>query len=170
MSLGCFYLAPETNSELDYKYKSTFRFFFGDMSGPQWWVSSKLRTSGAERIMQNSKLHKERWMIEFSARIIGINRVVSQDRGHRTSMTLEQSESIPANKNKTATRVYLQYHWRCWIFKTVHVVTRKGAIREINNGVGTINPCLKCCSVFCFALQNHEKFLVPWRKTDAPYH
>ena len=53
-------------------------------------------------------------MTEFSARIIGINRVVSQDRGDWTSMTLEQSESIPANKNKTATRVYLlflQYHW-----------------------------------------------------------
>ena len=64
-------------------------------------------------------------MTEFSARIIGINRVVSQDRGDRTSMTLEQSESIPANKNKTATRVYLQYHWRCWIYKTVHVVIRK---------------------------------------------
>ena len=153
MSLGCFYLAPETNSELDYKYKSTFRFFFGDMSGPQWWVSSKLRTSGAERIMQKSKLHEEGWITEFLARIIGINRVVSQDRGDQTSMTLEQSESIPANKNKTATRVYLlflQYRWRCWIYKTVHVVTRKGAIREItHNVVGTINPCLKCCSVFC---------------------
>ena len=51
--------------------------------------------------MQNSKLHKERSMTEFLARIIGINRVVSQDRGDWTSMTLEQSESIPANKNKT---------------------------------------------------------------------
>ena len=53
-------------------------------------------------------------MTEFLARIIGINRVASQDRGERTSMTLEQSESIPANKNKAATRVYLlflQYHW-----------------------------------------------------------
>ena len=39
-------------------------------------------------------------MIEFLARIIGINRVVSQDRGDWTSMTLEQSESIPTNKNK----------------------------------------------------------------------
>ena len=48
-------------------------------------------------------------MTEFSAQIIGINRVVSQDRGDRTSMTLEQSESIPANKNKTATRVYLLF-------------------------------------------------------------
>ena len=67
-------------------------------------------------------------MTEFLARIIGINRVISQDRGDRTSMTLEQSESIPANKNKTATRVYLlflQYHWRCWIYNTVHVVIRK---------------------------------------------
>ena len=113
--------------------------------------------------MQKNKLHKEGWMTEFSARIIGVNRVVSQDRCDRTSMTLEQSESIPAKKNKTATRVYLlflQYHW--W--------TRKGAIREItHNGMGTINPCLKCYSVFCFALQNHEKFLVSWRKTDASY-
>ena len=114
-------------------------------------------------------------MTEFLARIIGINRVISQDRGDRTSMTLEQSESIPANKNKTATRVYLlflQYHWRCWIYKTVyvHVVIRKGVIREItHNGVGTINPCLKCCSVFCFALQHHKKFLISWRKTGAPY-
>ena len=47
-------------------------------------------------------------MTEFLARIIGINRVISQDRGDRTSMTLEQSESIPANKNKTTIRVYLR--------------------------------------------------------------
>ena len=38
-----------------------------------------------------------------------------------------------------------------------------------HNGVGTINPCLKCCSVFCFALQHHKKFLISWRKTGAPY-
>ena len=48
-------------------------------------------------------------MTEFSALIIGINRVVSQDRGDWTSMTLKQSENIPANKNKTATRVYLLF-------------------------------------------------------------
>ena len=48
-------------------------------------------------------------MTEFSARIIGINRVVSQDRGDWTSMTLEQSESISSNKNKTGTRVYLLF-------------------------------------------------------------
>ena len=59
--------------------------------------------------MQKSKLHKERWITEFSARIICINRVVSQDRGDRTSMTLEQSDSIPANKNKTATRVFYYF-------------------------------------------------------------
>ena len=47
-------------------------------------------------------------MTEFLARIIGINRVISQDRGDRTSMTLEQSESIPTNKNKTTIRVYLR--------------------------------------------------------------
>ena len=84
-----------------------------------------------------------------------MNRVISQDSGDRTSMTLEQSESIPANKNKTETRVYLlflQYHWRCWIYKTVHVVIRKGAIREItHNGVGTINPLFEAllCLLFC---------------------
>ena len=58
--------------------------------------------------MQKSELHKEGSMTEFLARIIGINRVVSQDRGDWTSMTLEQSESIPANKNKTTIRVYLR--------------------------------------------------------------
>ena len=58
--------------------------------------------------MQKSKLYKW-WMTEFSALIIGINRVVSQDRGDWTSMTLKQSENIPANKNKIATRVYLLF-------------------------------------------------------------
>ena len=58
--------------------------------------------------MQKSELHKEGSMTEFLARIIGINRVVSQDRGDWTSMTLEQSESIPVNKNKTTIRVYLR--------------------------------------------------------------
>ena len=48
-------------------------------------------------------------MTEFSARIIGINRVVSQDRGDWTSMTLKARVFQPI-MNKTATRVYFFFN------------------------------------------------------------
>ena len=91
-------------------------------------------------------------MTEFSARIIGINRVVSQDRGDWTSMTLKARVFQPVRTKQLLASI-------CYFFELISLAmldlqyctcsNTEGRRAVRHNGVGTINHCLKCGSVFC---------------------
>ena len=85
-------------------------------------------------------------MTEFSARIIVINRVVSQDRGEWTSMTLKARVFQPNSYSPLFTISLISLAMLDLQYCTCSNTESRRAVRH--NGVGTINPCLMCGSVF----------------------